>query len=587
MTESIECTLSSTVAQTDLGMPRYDVLNNDPAEILISAAMDSLRCQLLNTDDEAIWSNVPKAIFERIAPARVNITVRVAGVVRASMSGAGDCLGAHVRGAVRNCLLDERYGRLVRADAKALTMELWIQVDSTPIAIEDRCDPLAIDLGHDGVEIEWNDAFAYYKPSVAFTSDFKSAPDMFSALCRKAGLFDTAWKLAGCRVSKTSWNHLSKTGRGISHLRGLRSVASPSTSLHSLKVLVARCTNYLLESQHADGSYCYMWNPLSAKQKRHAPNSVRAAGCAYAMAQVAHAGISDQPSAVFESARRSLMPLLAKRQSWRDGELVCEDVGANGVFGKLGTTALLAATLARPGIFDDLCDIRDALFRTIVSSQRIDGSFQCNLGSNRPDGGGIEFYPGEALVALGILGEHVDQFAFETMERAFPFYRHHFQTRPTTAFVGWHADAWSRAFRLCGDSKYATFVFEQIDWLIAQQVTDSEDPHIQGGFVVAAGKRPNVTSVVYTEAVLRGMSTAMIAGEIDRFNQYKLAAKEGLQFCLQLILGQEQAAFVTDPDRCQGGVTKGFHDFNIRSDHVQHTLTLLLTALELIGPLHH
>jgi hypothetical protein len=112
------------------------------------------------------------------------------------------------------------------------------------------------------------------------------------------------------------------------------------------------------------------------------------------------------------------------------------------------------------------------------------------------------------------------------------------------------------------------------------QTTESDATHLAGGFSVAPGLKPQVTSVVYTEAVLRGLATAFALGDQRRMERYQRAALAGLSFCRGIILGKEQSAFVSDRKRCMGGVTGSYYHFNIRADHVHHMLTLLLTSLE-------
>ncbi len=241
----------------------------------------------------------------------------------------------------------------------------------------------------------------------------------------------------------------------------------------------------------------------------------------------------------------------------------------------------MAASLTLPIFINEFEEQREGLFRSIASAQAHDGSFCCNPGSERADGRAVDYFPGEALIALLLKAQAGDQGTLELVDLAFEHYRDYFRTNPTTAFVGWHADAWSRAASLRGNSEYASFVFEQIDWLLNLQVMHCNQAELTGGFRTQTGALPTVSSVVYTEAVLRGMATAQSLGDQTRFNRYKLSALAGLRFCQQLIVSPEQAGFLEQPKRALGGVTGSLQNFEIRADHVQHTITLLLAALEL------
>ncbi|WP_147293245.1 hypothetical protein [Dyella monticola] len=240
----------------------------------------------------------------------------------------------------------------------------------------------------------------------------------------------------------------------------------------------------------------------------------------------------------------------------------------------------MAASLTVPAFNGHFEKQREALFRSISSAQEADGSFCCNPGSDRADGKGIDYYPGEALVALLLNAQAGDREKLKLVNVAFEYYRDHFRTKPTTAFVGWHAEAWSRAASLCGNSDYAAFVFEQVDWLLGLQLTDRSRDGLNGGFIVQTAVPPSVSSVVYTEAVVRGLAAARRLGDTVRMERYKKSALAGLRFCLQLIVSREQAGFLEEPDRAYGGVTGSLHTFDVRADHVQHTITLLLATLE-------
>lgn len=163
--------------------------------------------------------------------------------------------------------------------------------------------------------------------------------------------------------------------------------------------------------------------------------------------------------------------------------------------------------------------------------------------------------------------------------KAFVAYRDYFRKSPTTAFVGWHADAWSRAAILDANSEYAEFVFEQIDWVLQFQINGGRQSLIHGGFSWN-GNSPGYSSIVYTEAIARGAALAYQYGDA-RWLKYREAFQAGMTFCSRLRLIPEQSIFFPHPQRAMGGMTTSISNFAVRSDVVQHSITLALTALEI------
>jgi hypothetical protein len=103
----------------------------------------------------------------------------------------------------------------------------------------------------------------------------------------------------------------------------------------------------------------------------------------------------------------------------------------------------------------------DGLTRGILSMQRNDGAFKIEFGASEDDNNvyrGIEFYPGEAMVALmdvyelsgktdGILDESTRQAILPAMERAFAFYADFYhQGNVGTNYNIWQVQAFARLF---------------------------------------------------------------------------------------------------------------------------------------------
>jgi len=211
-------------------------------------------------------------------------------------------------------------------------------------------------------------------------------------------------------------------------------------------------------------------------------------------------------------------------------------------------------------------------------AQKSDGRFITHFGLSEENLGLANYYSGEALLALVLQAEHGDDVAAETCRRSFRPYRDHFRAAPTTAFIGWHAGVWSRLAIAEANEEYADFVFEQIDWLLRWQICKSKTSEWIGGFSEAA-RVPQSASVVYTEAILHALRLAHLTGNRERSERFAEAARRALMFCARLRLENVPTTFFPDPLRCRGGVAMGLAKKTVRSDVVQHFITMCLAAI--------
>jgi hypothetical protein len=522
---------------------------------------------------------------------RVNVTLRSRGRIRGSMAGRGGTLLEQIRNAVKRAALDERFGdRLVAGELHDLTIELWLQTAASPIPSECRKDPEIIIPGVDGLEVEFGSTCAYYKPSVWLTSGVGSAAELFEKLCLKAGLDPNAWLDPRCALRKTSWTHfLGPRYSPAVELVALRCVVPSEPSERIMRRWAHDGARFLTHNQDACGWYLYTYFPLDGRcetknrQQFHgnakATNLVRAAGCTYAMAWMA--SIETCPTRRDRwrgSARRAADALLARAVRFGDGLIIVEDDPSGRKWGKLGSVALLAVALSFPSLNEEFAEAYRGLMTTVIGSQGSNGMFQCRFGSAENEPAEVEFYPGEALLALALAGERGDTSALAICHRAFSAYCQHFREIPRSSFVLWQVDVWSRLAIIENDQKIADFVFEMVDWLLQFQVVERPPGIYHGGF--ATHGAPGASTCTYTEAVIRGAKVARILGDRDRWFRYRKAMMAATSFCARLVICKEQRPFLADPARAFGGVTRSLKSFDVRCDHVQHLITLALTSLD-------
>jgi hypothetical protein len=516
--------------------------------------------------------------IERSRFDRLQMTVRHRGARAISVIGEGETAADQLANAIYSVCTNTSHGGLTFSHVDGLNVEIWVQTYSELVAVELRNTDRSLTGGAFGVEVQWNDACAHFDPSVILDRKFKSPAELLNELCLAAGLFQEAWHETYCLIRKQRWIHLCQDQLGKTvELFALRAVAPDQLSKDDLRSFIDQGASFLINNQSADGNYCYIYQALEGEGQYRKQNMVRASGCAYAMTTSARVVSPELSPRVLSSSRRAIGAVLKRTEKWGEEGLIVREDGGEAIWGKLGSGALAAVAILE---LDDPTfhpDALRALLQALKKAQRSDGLFDCFFGIDRPTDSVVNYYPGEALLALAISGSRGDVDALECCRRAFLPYRQHFRKAPSSAFVGWHVDVWSRLALTLHDGEYASFVFEQLDWLLAFQRCEGDDA---GGFALE-GKSPGVSSTVYTEAAIRGAALAHALGLHDRCRTYAEAGRFGLLFCARLQLNAALYGILPNPQRALGGVTGNLRTFQVRADNVQHMMTMAQTALEL------
>jgi hypothetical protein len=370
--------------------------------------------------------------------------------------------------------------------------------------------------------------------------------------------------------------------------------------------------SYLVRNQDIDGSTAYLYDPITDVFVTKKTNLVRSAGSLFALSQVLE---SDLHIAAKGTALKSCTVQMARgllnRTSLTDegrrvvqedrlGEPPDEEAGEGEKSGAppeegekardlpeeeerteevpgVGATALLAAALGADTLRREFAEEYQQLYRSVVSAQKPDGRFVTYFGETEESERAANYYSGEALVVLAMEAERGNTEALEMCRRAFNPYLAHFRHAPTTAFVGWHVNVWSRMALLTGNHDYADFAFEQTDWLLQTQIKSHRDLRWVGGFS-QTGAAPQFSSIVFLEAAVRALKLASKRGNAERTRKYSDCVRSGLNFCRQLRLEETPSTLLANPMRCKGGVALGLIDRRVRCDVVQHFITLCLTV---------
>jgi hypothetical protein len=528
--------------------------------------------------------DIPQISFDA-----VNVTVYVAGVLRASMAGRGETLEGAIIEACRRAARDERFGpRLNAEDLFNARLDFWIQHDGADVAQADE-----IRLGLDGVELSDGSRSAYYKPSVALTSAITNSNDLLNKLAKKARL-SPDWHMTGqTTIRRTYWEHYAevpgKSPQGL-HLRRLRPVGPPNISPIALNHAAALAAQRLVNVQTPGGFYCYSYHAFKNAASAEPGNLVRQAGCAFAMASAAKYYSRIQiGQSLADSAERAIDFLLADQPS----EASCLFEPGSRTH-RLGTSALALAALQRGRATPTYEKWRETLRNGILGLQRDDGSFRCtnNSATAEDDGNKQDYYPGEALMALVCELRSGFESAREPIRKAFSWYRSYFRRRQRSGFVLWHAIAWYLMARWSIEAEgpnnneaqeYASFVFELADWILPFQLVEAKhDDDLVGGFSFGGGE-PNYSTASFTEAVIQAYVLAAKLGKTNFAENYLRASQLGLRFLSRLQISPETTMLFRNPAYTIGATTKSLSDFTIRCDFDQHAITAYLAALEAPG----
>jgi len=531
-------------------------------------------------------------IWPKIDFLRVNITLRNRGRIRASMGACDRSLATAVALAARKAAKDPRFGGPITKDELAsLAIELWVQVGAELIAQKDLVGiQERIVLGIHGLEISAENHFAYFKPSVAITRCIDNVTLLVDKLCRKAGLPANSWQKANVRVSRTKWRHFAEDrsqSHGFLEMRSLRNVAQESISEYGIRNSLRLALPQLIARQKEDGSFIYQYDAVQDRELDVPINLVRMAGCAYALSKAAASAEFREDAALQSAAQRAVEFVL--RHS------VVNPQHSDAIFianansdGALGASALTLLALQFGSFVDKFEKQRRQLLATLSTLQQVDGSFQCDVHAANTQATNENFYPGEALLAMCYEAARTsDPTLRAAIEMSFDYYSRLFSRKPSSAFILWHADTWSRFHRMlfqrtdrADGSRYSEFVFQLVDWILQTQhkAGRSMQPMFLGGFRFPAP--PTASSNVYLEAVACGVSLAKYTGSREHEMRYTAALILGLEFSRRLQFHHEQSYLFPRPRLAVGGTPANLHTSIIRCDNDQHLITMILTSLE-------
>ena len=216
--------------------------------------------------------------------------------------------------------------------------------------------------------------------------------------------------------------------------------------------------------------------------------------------------------------------------------------------------------------------LMESLAEGILFHQSEEGELDTFFYSDRSTG--VDYYPGEALLALMKLYHHSGEEAYlKAVEKALPFYRTYFEENPNTAFIPWQTQAYYEYYQVQPSVEVADYIFGMNDYLIEQFSEDNCTDFKEDAGVVMA---------VYVEGMNKAYMLADERGDTERkacyarFIRAELENVMALQFPME---GQIEEEFGLS---AVGGFFGSKNDLTMQVDRNQHA-TMALMGAYLLG----
>jgi hypothetical protein len=242
---------------------------------------------------------------------------------------------------------------------------------------------------------------------------------------------------------------------------------------------------------------------------------------------------------------------------------------------KLGYPAfMILALIEMPWLLEGE-RLLDAYGEGLLSQQRADGSYATHFGSTRATG--VDYYPGEANLALMALYEHGGaRRHLAAVERSFPYYRAHWRAHPTLAFIPWQTQAFARLFHATRAAPVRDFVYEMTEALLREQQTPARHARraYVGGFTFPT---PGISTASYLEGLVDAYLLARDEGDAPRAARYATATRLAIAYILSLQYRDDNRFGLAKlDDKVRGGFRQSTDNSNLRVDNNQHAVMALM-----------
>lgn len=351
-----------------------------------------------------------------------------------------------------------------------------------------------------------------------------------------------------------------------------------------------RGADWLARANRPDGRFVHGHLP-ALKGVLEGDHFLRQAGAAFALARAARFSGDERHAAV---ARQAVLTLLAETAVDPNDPKVRHTTLPSAIVNRLSAAGLLVLAIGElPAPADDLLEQAEQLCGYIRRQQQADGSLShldnpaVKPGVEDPDG--VNVYAGQALYGLVRSQLHRPAaWKADAVRKALAYYRPWWRSHKTMSLVPWQTAAYTEAFLQTKEPAFAETVNEMNDWLVGLQYAqlDPRRPLWVGGFMSwADGKpattEPQVGSAAYAESLAEACRVARQAGDVKRYERYRIGLERCLQFLNTLQYTEGNTLHFADWYRptLVGGFYLSHQDGTLRIDYTQHAVCALVQYL--------
>ena len=517
----------------------------------------------------------PKPELPDIKYSRLFVTFINDGKIRCCQSGSAKPgskgrIEEDLKQAVERCIDDARFGgKIEQGELKDLDVVVDFLIDEDPIVagtMKDMKDK--IELGIHAVKIEGGKRSAIFKALVPIEKNY-SAEQMFKRLCAKAKLPENC--ALNPNTKKFRYEGITfkgnREGAATDLYRGNVPLDVNSVSRDRvLKSIMMGYEWFLKNTDDATGRLHYQYMPSKNRHSKKT-NHIRILASIWSASEVMKE-TNDKRAAALIKATLDYY-LKNYRVKGRKGFYVKTDKRA-----PIANNAFLIMALINSPEYRGREKLMRGLADELLAQQRNDGKFITDFETGGE--GGIDFYPGETILALMKLYEETGEAVyFEAAKRAFPYYRDYWRGNKNTAFVPWHTQVHLLMYKAEKNPEWAEFAFEMNSWLIDNdQLFEPAYPDLKGGFK----RNPGNSTSSYAEGVCDAYALADLAGNDERAAKFLESCRLALKFVMQTQYTPDNVFYLKDGNRALGGFRKSLVDNSQRCDYTQHAILALMKA---------
>jgi len=504
---------------------------------------------------------------------RIYLTFYIDGKTRCSQSGSAklksqDRISDDLKEAVKNCIEEKRFdGPIKNSEYKNIDIAIDVLYNQQNLNFYSLDDlKKEFELGIDALRIEQDGKGANFKSSVPITKNYTHKA-LFENLCKKANLDLNCYTKDD--VSKYKYNDLAyyapKNGEIVDLYRYNILVDENSINQDRIYKSIAGGYEWYKKQVDENGIVRYLYLP-SINQYPKDDNDVRRMATNWAVTELMDFLKNDE---MRSSVDKTLDRYLANKKTNQSGAYIEINGNANIAYNAFAIMALINSP-----DYPDSDKLAEELASAIVGTQQENGSYKIDF--IKDDSGGVDYYPGEAMLALMKFYEkNKDKKYLESVEKAFNYYRNYWRENKNTAFIPWHSQAYLILYNATENKELADFVFEMNDWIIDndQQFKNKYSDYI-GGFK----ERPSNSTASYLEGINDAYALAKEVGDMNHASKYSKSIRAGARFVMQTQYIADNTFYLENSQKAIGGFRQSPINNSQRDDYTQHaTLSLIKT----------